>query len=82
MRSHDGRQFALFLLNKDGHEAEIVISLGPAANLRITHSREILGQSPEDVAPVVRDCASPQTKDGALRATLSPLSVTVVRFGG
>lgn len=81
MRSKDGRQLALFLLNKDDQPAEVSIPLGRAANTPITSCREFAGKSPDDVTPVTRNRALPQIKNGTLRETLPPLSITVIRFG-
>jgi hypothetical protein len=80
MRSRDGGRLALFLLNKDDQAAEVVIPLGAAAKLTLTQSREFTGKSPDDVAPTVRDRASPQIKNGTAHTTLVPLSVTVIQF--
>lgn len=80
MRSADRRNFALFLLNKDDQPAVLSIPLGAAAGKRIAHCSEFAGKSPDDVAPVVRDRPAPEFGDGALRMTLTPLSLTIVRL--
>jgi len=80
MRSHDGRQRTLFLVNKDGQPADVAIRLGPVANWKVTQTREFVGLSPDDVTPVVRECTPPTFREGALHSTLPSLSVTVVRL--
>lgn len=81
MRSGDGHRRVLLLLNKDDLATSVEIPLDGKNPAIITQCREFSGLNPGDVSPVFRDRPQPQITDGTARLTLSPLSITVLRFG-
>lgn len=80
MRSKDGRQRSLFLLNKDDRPMPVEITLAGAITGLPSRGDEFAGKSPEDVAPVIRQSPKPILKGNALQTTLAPLSLTILRW--
>jgi len=80
MRSQDGIQCEVFLLNKDDKPLPVTFSISDATRELSIQRIEFAGRSPDDIAPIIRSNVLPIGQETVLHATLAPLSITIFRW--